>query len=113
MKPHKHAEVIKAWADGAEIQICQKNTNMAWVDIGNPNWVDWYEYRVKPAREFPKTSLSAEQVSEVYAKAFGGNIRADRFNQRKKAAILAVADAAIKQYILDQEAKASTEAGKA
>jgi hypothetical protein len=62
-------------------------------------------YRVEPPREFPKTSLSAEQVSEVYVKAFGDNIRADLFNQRKKAAILAVADAAIKQYILDTEDK--------
>lgn len=45
---HKHAELIKAWADGAEIQI--KNTRTGeWLDINsNFNWVDEYEYRIKP-----------------------------------------------------------------
>ena len=31
-QPHKHAEVIKAWADGAEIQV---NLLGSWEDIGN------------------------------------------------------------------------------
>ena len=26
-KPHKHAELIKAWADGAEIQYCTSMAN--------------------------------------------------------------------------------------
>lgn len=44
-KPHKHAELIKAWADGAEIQFFDKN----WMDcVGNPNWNEWVEYRIKP-----------------------------------------------------------------
>jgi len=45
MKPHKHAEVIKAWADGAKIQ--GKEDDGVWVDIKCPNW-DWDEYRIKP-----------------------------------------------------------------
>lgn len=47
-QPHKHAALIKAWADGAEIQV-----------LGNGNWdticsaagLGWYEhkqYRIKP-----------------------------------------------------------------
>jgi hypothetical protein len=42
---HKHAEIIKAWADGAEIEIKGKN---GWIVFHNPDWYDDYEYRVKP-----------------------------------------------------------------
>jgi len=48
-KPHKHAEVIKAWADGAQIQCKAKTTTEHWVDITTqPAWWADYEYRVKP-----------------------------------------------------------------
>lgn len=46
--PHKHAELIKAWADGAEIQI--KITGFGsstWVDA-NPAWNPDFDYRIKP-----------------------------------------------------------------
>jgi len=46
MKPHKHAEVIKAWADGAEIQ--SRIHNSGWVDCSAPHWYEGSEYRVKP-----------------------------------------------------------------
>jgi hypothetical protein len=52
MKPRKHAELIRAWADGAVIQY--------WNDIGRACWIDceddrpeWYgnvQYRVKPEK---------------------------------------------------------------
>ena len=47
MKPHKHAELIKQWADGSEIQ--QKGTYTTWTDF-----LGWWcttgqiEYRIKP-----------------------------------------------------------------
>lgn len=52
MKPHLHAEVIKAWADGATIQ---------WKDRASDTWADWKsifcpgfdvntDYRVKPPK---------------------------------------------------------------
>lgn len=47
--PHKHAELIKAWADGATIQW--RNTyNPDWADITYPSWntENWVEYRIKP-----------------------------------------------------------------
>jgi hypothetical protein len=44
MKPHKHAELIKAWADGAEIQI---HMAIGWTDC-NPTWIEGVEYRIKP-----------------------------------------------------------------
>jgi hypothetical protein len=48
MKPHKHAELIKAWADGAEIQsLSQMGAGwQAMPDKGE--WLDNYEYRIKP-----------------------------------------------------------------
>lgn len=43
--PHKHVELIKAWADGAKIQ-----TKVAgeWKDTATPLWYTDYEYRIKP-----------------------------------------------------------------
>ena len=47
-KPHKHAELIKKWADGAVIQV--KTLSGTWVDAcdNNPFWEPNHEYRVKP-----------------------------------------------------------------
>lgn len=50
MKPHKHAELIKAWADGAEIEIYSSYDN-EWIRYSegeNPSWGENYEYRIKP-----------------------------------------------------------------
>ena len=48
MKPHKHAEVIKAWADGAEIQIKDFGR---WFRVDDPTWNENREYRIKPAEK--------------------------------------------------------------
>jgi len=45
--PHKHAELIKAWADGAEIQCKVRGCPDYWRDVINPRW-DCSEYRTKP-----------------------------------------------------------------
>lgn len=47
MKPHKHAEVIKAWADGAEIQY-YSTSQKDWRDTSQPSWSSNYDYRIKP-----------------------------------------------------------------
>lgn len=44
-KPHKHCEVIKAWADGAQVQLLDCNT---WRDVPSPSWNAEWQYRVKP-----------------------------------------------------------------
>ena len=50
MKPHKHAEVIKAWADGAQIQFRNVRTDRNWTDMPmcSPTWYETVEYRIKP-----------------------------------------------------------------
>lgn len=45
MKPHKHCELIKAWADGAEIEA---RVHGKWVDADLPLWDNDTEYRIKP-----------------------------------------------------------------
>ena len=47
-QPHKHAEIIKHWADGAEIEVRYPNEGNLWRDCPNPLWSTVHEYRVKP-----------------------------------------------------------------
>ena len=60
MKPHRHSEVIKAWADGLTVQVQLKDGS--WQNDGNPVWSTGFEYRVKP-KEVDVESLT----SAVYA----------------------------------------------
>jgi len=51
MKPHKHAELIKAWADGREIQYRSFHPwDTQWQkEYGEPDWNSReFEYRIKP-----------------------------------------------------------------
>lgn len=63
MKPHKHAALIKAWADGAKIQFRAIPNSGPWLD-GNENliWDNWAEYRVKPE---PKPDIVAVGILEL------------------------------------------------
>lgn len=46
-KHHVHAEVIKAWADGAVIEYRHDSTH-EWRTTVCPNWNHYTEYRIKP-----------------------------------------------------------------
>jgi len=54
MKPHKHAALIHAWADGAKIQFLQKEIgpdeaySKYWKDDPSPDWRETTIYRIKP-----------------------------------------------------------------
>jgi hypothetical protein len=44
-KPHEHADLIKAWAEGADIQVfgtCER------IDVTTPAWNVDLSYRIKP-----------------------------------------------------------------
>lgn len=45
--PHKHADLIKAWADGAEIVI-RWHADEPWQNCTAPRWDQDCEYRIKP-----------------------------------------------------------------
>lgn len=100
-KPHKHAELIKKWADGAEIQYSENGRS--WSDcLRTPSWNLDTQYRVKPE---VTTSLSEDTLREVYYSKCpyppfpGRESHAPWFHQ----ALKAVADTAIKQYIKEQK----------
>lgn len=103
-KPHKHAELIKAWADGAEIEGRDQNSpyraDWQWEAFITPSWHDNWEYRIKPERVFPETSMDASCL----CKAALPNIEPTVALLYKYEDMLRrVANAAIKQYILDME----------
>ena len=62
--PHKHAELIKAWADGAEIEFYSEPSKQ-WIFTAFPSWIPDYQFRIKPE---PKPDVINE-VS-VYQNAF-------------------------------------------
>jgi hypothetical protein len=49
-KPHKHVELIKAWADGATIQFKDFTWDgkAVWIDLVQPAWTEDVDYRIKP-----------------------------------------------------------------
>jgi len=56
---HKHADVIHAYADGAEIQYRNLQCSTPnWTDITEPSFCEDVEYRVKPKPDVYK-SVSA------------------------------------------------------
>ena len=48
-KRHKHADLIHAWAEGAEIQYYD-NISKQWIETvdNNPSWRNSVNYRIKP-----------------------------------------------------------------
>lgn len=59
-KKHKHAELIKAWADGAVIEVYQPAFGR-WEEA-EPAWHTSFEYRIKPE---PKPDV-IEETHIVY-----------------------------------------------
>jgi hypothetical protein len=49
---HQHADLIHAWADGAQIQF-RLWGGMEWIDTDIPQWEVKYEYRIKPEEKQP------------------------------------------------------------
>ena len=47
-QPHKHKDVIIAWANGEEIEFRDPNASIEWKPIKVPSWFMDTEYRVKP-----------------------------------------------------------------
>ena len=56
MTQHKWHKEIKAWADGAEIEMWYKQYDGSerWIDCKNPQWGVQTEYRIKPQPKEPQ-----------------------------------------------------------
>jgi hypothetical protein len=63
--PHKHAEVIKAWADGAEIEYFNTYYGCWMAMKTQPVWDEREKYRIKPE---PKPDVVAYlEVRQVFS----------------------------------------------
>ncbi|CAB5194772.1 hypothetical protein UFOVP172_28 [uncultured Caudovirales phage] len=63
---HKHAELIKAWADGAQIEFLTTDTG-EWCDLTNPRWSEGVQYRVKPE---PKPDVVRQLYVDIDERIF-------------------------------------------
>lgn len=60
--PHKHKDLIIAWANGAEIEVM--GTTGSWCVVEDPAWRGIGKYRIKPTK-----SAKDVQIEELEAKA--------------------------------------------
>jgi len=65
--PRKHAELIKKWADGAEIEFLDGDGK--WVSTFSPYWLDSTTYREKP-EELPLVERECKIVLSHSAGVF-------------------------------------------
>lgn len=65
-KPHKHAELIKQWADGAEIEFLDPLDN-EWNLTIKPQWAEDVQYRVAP--KLKTFSVKLTKIIEVIVDA--------------------------------------------
>jgi hypothetical protein len=99
MKPHRHAALIHAWADGAEIQYWNESFS-SWHTLSSaPTWDEDAEYRIKPEKEYPKSSLSYEQLCNIWSAAH----KVEGNEGVATVALRMCADAAVRQYIRENE----------
>lgn len=68
MKPHKHAEVIHAFADGAKLQVRLCGAEH-WQETRFPDFADECEYRIKPepaAPKWPQTKMTDKEINAAF-----------------------------------------------
>ena len=53
---HKHADVIIAWANGAQVEF-RSHLSGGWEASSAPSWFEDYEYRVKPPAKKYRVAL--------------------------------------------------------
>lgn len=64
--PHVHAEVIKAYADGAQIEF-RHAPNREWEGVAQPHFDVGTEYRIKPEPPaYPVTQMSIAELTRAY-----------------------------------------------
>ena len=61
-KQHKHAGLIHAWADGAEIEIFIDNE---WQSTYNPGFYNTEKYRIKPEKKLIKFRIYLTKNNEI------------------------------------------------
>ena len=84
MKQHKHAELIKQWADGAQIERYFEATD-EWVHHKTPAWSESSVYRVKPKVKWTPeyTLVASEYLNDNQSYSDYNDISADVRNYWK------------------------------
>lgn len=75
MKPHKHAEVIKAWADGASIEVKGEFTDYQWWTFQAdyvPSWSAKNEYRIKPEPNPDEVLYAVTGLNHINSQSING-----------------------------------------
>ena len=62
MQPHNHAELIKLWATGSNVQRFQDGV---WVDDYFPSWLNEDVYRLKTSSLEESSNHTAEKFQEA------------------------------------------------
>lgn len=100
---HPHADMIIEWAKDTSKVVEYWADEMslhpvsAWKVTDNPTWVKSLKYRFQPAKQervFPTTSLTEDELVSIY---FDAPVLSSKESYKY------IANAAIKQYILDME----------
>jgi len=77
MKPHKHCELIKQWADGAEIEY--RTEGGRWIEACNPSWDEFTVYRIHdPYRKLKEAAR--DPTKQIRVNGGVGWIDAGEFN---------------------------------
>lgn len=63
-KPHKHAELIRAWADGAEIEY-YSTQSMDWHLTTEPVWWPSTQYRIKHTPVITKKYTFFDRIEQT------------------------------------------------
>ena len=58
--PHKHRDLIIAWANGAEIEL--KRLSGEWELVGTPRWVIEAKYRIKPTQTKSPAEIERDEI---------------------------------------------------
>lgn len=72
MKPHKHKDLIIAWANGAQIEYKARD---CWVTTDAPWWEENVEYRIKPKPHVVHWYVNASKRELFWADKDSGNLR--------------------------------------
>jgi hypothetical protein len=105
-KPHKHKSLIVAWSDGAIIQYWNTYATVPhWVDVvdNKPEWDEGTEYRIKPEKEYPKSTLDYDDLCKLVNRAAQEHRKEGTHQGIQTFIARIVADAAVKRYIQENE----------
>ena len=72
--PHKHRDLIIAWANGAEIEWYSVIAS-CWLYLKNPSWCETTQYRIKPTKsakdiEIEQIQAEMDKLKERLEKVF-------------------------------------------